>query len=76
MRLKREHATDTFINGNGYYAIRQESWPDDDSIIELTPAQMRLLIKDMREHINSSHEWFSPAEDDGIVVLPQSFVED
>lgn len=62
MKLKREHATDTFINGRGYYAIRQECWPDDDVIVELTPRQMRALIRDMRMHLADRAPWFVEEE--------------
>jgi len=64
MRLKAEYETQAYINENGYYAIKQETpgAHGDDSIVELTPNQMRALVQHMRLHIKTCDEWFQPVE--------------
>lgn len=64
MRLKAEFETEAYLNDNGYYAIKQEttSGLGEDMIIELTPNQMRALVRHMRHHIKIRDEWFQPVE--------------
>jgi hypothetical protein len=62
--LKAELETEAYLNENGYYAIKQEatSGLGEDMIIELTPSQMRALVRHMQHHIKIRDEWFQPVE--------------
>jgi hypothetical protein len=68
MKIKAAHETETFINQNGYYAIKQPAQLTDHRgdevpvVVQLTPDQMRLLIADMNESLESAHEWFEETE--------------
>lgn len=64
MRLKAELETEAYLNENGYYAIKQEtaSGLGEDMIVELTPNQMRALVRHMRHYIKIRDEWFNSVE--------------
>lgn len=62
MKLKESYATETFVSTAGYYTIKQPNqMADDDSIIMLTPEQMRLVMADMQEWLKDS-SWFNIQE--------------
>lgn len=65
IKLKAQHETDLFINDNGYFAIKQESFPDDPSVVELTPSQMRSTIEAMKKALKIQAEWWIDAVSDG-----------
>ena len=65
MKLKATTATNTFINGRGYYAISQDGAMGEDSpIIELSPDQMALIISDMQEKLEDQKNWWFDATGD------------
>lgn len=62
MKLKESYETETFVNQRGYYAIKQEDLDGEPAVIQLTPDQMRLIIADMAEWLNTDSSWFEQVE--------------
>lgn len=65
IQLKAQHQTEIYINENGYFAIKQESYPDEPVVVELSPDQMRMTIKAMQRALKIKGDWWRDAISDG-----------
>ena len=57
MKLKEAMATETFISDGGYYVISQTGY-SEESIVLLSLDQIRHIIKNMRQALKTSKEWW------------------
>lgn len=64
MKLKASYETETYISEGGYYVIKQtDNIHDEESVIKLSPAQLKELIPDMTAHYVNSNWWGAENED-------------
>lgn len=64
MKLKAVYETETYISEGGYYVIKQtDNIYDEESVIKLSPAQLKELIADMTAHYVNSNWWGAENED-------------
>ncbi len=62
MKIKQAYATETYVSQAGYYVIKQED-EFENRMAVLTSEQMKLLIKDMQDHLDDmSWEGVDPDE--------------
>lgn len=65
MKLKEAMATETFVSEGGYYVIAQAGYSKEARVL-LSPDQIRHIIKNMRQALKTSKEWwFDTLEDEG-----------
>lgn len=58
MKLKAVLETETYISDGGYYAIKQiDRTYGDESVVILSPSQLKELIADMTTHYVNSDWW-------------------
>lgn len=64
MRLKAVFETEAYVSGGGYYVIKQtDQFYGEESVIMLSPSQMKELIADMTAHYVNSEWWGAENED-------------
>jgi hypothetical protein len=64
MKLKAVYETEAYISETGYYVIKQtDQFFCEESVIMLSPAQLKELIADMMAHYANSDWWGAENED-------------
>jgi hypothetical protein len=64
MKLKAVYETEAYVSEGGYYVIKQtDQFYGEESVILLSPSQLKELIADMTEHYVNSSWWGAQNED-------------
>ena len=64
MKLKAVYETEAYVSEGGYYVIKQtDQLYGEDSVIMLSPSQLKELIADMTAHYVHSNWWGAENED-------------
>lgn len=67
MKIRATYETETYLSQGGHFSIKQLDGIGDESIICLSPDQMRLLVTEMQKWLEDTSWWVDAiAEDDQV----------
>jgi len=64
MKIRATYETETYISQGGYFTIRQIDGLGEESILCLSPDQMRLLVANMQKELEDISWWADAIEEE------------
>jgi hypothetical protein len=64
MKLRATYETQTYITRDGYFAIHQVDQLGEESVVCLSPDQMRLLVLNMQKELEDTSWWADAIEEE------------